>query len=138
MEEFLAAKEQIALTGSVLDEAVAARCLELKSKLHPPILAKTRENFALVRAWMAKQDLLEWVEPQGGAVCFPRFRPQVKVDIDRFYEILNKDRGTYVGPGHWFDEDRRHFRIGFGWPSREELSQGLANITAAAHAATML
>lgn len=135
MEDFLAAKEQIALTGSVLDEAVAARCLELKSKLLPPILAKTQENFALVRQWILAQSMLEWVEPQGGAVCFPRFRPQMKVNLDRFYEVLNKERGTYVGPGHWFDEDRRHFRIGFGWPGKEELMQGLANITFAAHSA---
>lgn len=135
MEGFFAAKEQIALTGSVLDEAAAARCLELKKRLLPPILAKTQENFALVRQWMQAQSLFEWVEPQGGAVCFPRFRPQMKVNVDRFYDVLNKEHKTYVGPGHWFDEDRRHFRIGFGWPEREELRQGLAHITFAAHAA---
>ncbi len=39
---------------------------------------------------------------------------------------------TYVGPGHWFDQDRRHFRIGFGWPTTAELDRGRANLSDAA------
>jgi DNA-binding transcriptional MocR family regulator len=40
--------------------------------------------------------------------------------------------GTYVGPGHWFEVDDSHFRLGFGWPSSGELRSGLAALTAAA------
>ena len=38
-----------------------------------------------------------------------------------FYRMLLADHGTYVGPGHWFEADRRHMRIGFGWPTADEL-----------------
>ena len=30
-----------------------------------------------------------------------------------------------TGEGHWFEADRHHFRLGFGWPSHDELATGL-------------
>ncbi len=80
---------------------------------------------------MAQQPHLEWVEPQGGVVCFPRVREGVAIDIDRFYRILNQDYGVFVGPGHWFEQDRRIMRIGFGWPTLSELEEGLEGISQA-------
>jgi DNA-binding transcriptional MocR family regulator len=61
-----------------------------------------------------------------------RFREGFDVDVDRFYETLLADHGTYVGPGHWFGLDRRCFRLGFAWPETEELEAGLAGLLAAA------
>ena len=58
--------------------------------------------------------------------------PDVDVDTDRFYDVLLADHGTYVGPGHWFELDDRHFRLGFGWPTTAELQAGLGALTAAA------
>ena len=57
---------------------------------------------------------------------------EVAVDTDRFYELLLAKHGTYVGPGHWFEVDDRHFRLGFGWPTEAELRAGLAALSAAA------
>ena len=48
---------------------------------------------------------------------------------------LLAEYGTYVGPGHWFEVDDRHFRLGFGWPTIPELHAGLAALTAAARTA---
>ena len=61
-----------------------------------------------------------------------RFRPEVEVDTDRFYDVLLADHGTYVGPGHWFELDDRHFRLGYGWPTHDELRAGLAALSSAA------
>ena len=74
--------------------------------------------------WLAGQDSFEWVEPRGGVVGFPRFRPDVEVDVDAFYRLLLDEHGTVVGPGHWFDQPRRHFRLGYGWPTAAELAVG--------------
>ena len=63
-----------------------------------------------------------------------RVRPAVPLDTARFYEVLLAEHGTYVGPGHWFELDDRHFRLGFGWPTHDELHAGLAAITATAEA----
>lgn len=64
-----------------------------------------------------------------------RFRPEVQVDTAAFYRGLLADHGTYVGPGHWFEVDDRHFRLGFGWPTTKELRAGLEALSAAAAAA---
>jgi DNA-binding transcriptional MocR family regulator len=68
-------------------------------------------------------------------VAFPRIKPELRIDLDRFYRTLQEQYGTFVGPGHWFEMDRRFMRVGFGWPTRPELTAGLQAITAAARSA---
>jgi aspartate/methionine/tyrosine aminotransferase len=131
-ETLLAAKEQILLAGATIDEELAARVLEARPRLLPVIRDKVERHLAIVRDWMASQDVFEWVEPQAGVVGFVRFRDGVAVDVDAFYDALLRDHGTYVGPGHWFDQDRRGFRLGFAWPETDELERGLAGLLAAA------
>ena len=131
-EVLLAAKEQILLAGATIDEELAARVLEARPRILPVVRAKIAAHLAIVREWMAGQEVFEWVEPRAGVVGFVRFREGVAVDVDRFYESLLAEHGTYVGPGHWFDQDRRSFRLGFAWPQTDELERGLAGLLAAA------
>jgi aspartate/methionine/tyrosine aminotransferase len=131
---FLAAKEQIFIANSVVDEEIAYRFLLHKTQHLERIRAHIRANLDIVKAWQAGQSAIEWVEPCGGAVCFPRIKPELDVNIDRFYRILNEQYKTFVGPGHWFEHDRRYMRIGFGWPRADELRRGLDNITRAVQA----
>jgi aspartate/methionine/tyrosine aminotransferase len=131
-ELLLAAKEQILLAGATIDEELAARVLEARPRLLPVIRAKVERHLGIVRDWMAGQEVFEWVEPRAGVVGFLRFRPEVDVDVGRFYESLLAQHGTYVGPGHWFDQERRSFRLGFAWPETDELERGLAGLVAAA------
>lgn len=130
-ETFLAAKEQIFICNSVIDEEIAFHVLSCKDRILSPILERNRRNFQTVRDWMNAQDILEWVEPYGGVVCFPRIKPSSGVDVDAFYRILNDKYATFVGPGHWFGMDRRFMRIGYGWPPAEELAEGLRSISLA-------
>lgn len=131
MTTFLAAKEQIMLCGSVVDEEIAARYLAGRRARLPAIEREIRAKFAILKDWFERQNDLEWVEPSGGVVSFPRIKAGAGVDPDAFYRALNERFETFVGPGHWFETDRRHMRIGFGWPSRSELARGLENITKA-------
>jgi len=131
-ETLLAAKEQIFISGAVLDEELAVRVLERRAEILQLVHATVRNHLALVREWIEASHYFEWVEPQAGVVCFPRIRPDIEIDIDGFYRSVFHDYGTYVGPGHWFDQDRRFFRIGFAWPSREELALGLETLEKAA------
>jgi len=132
METFLAAKEQIVICGSILDEEVAARALERRAATLPGVRRRIAEHFSIVKEWISREESLEWVEPSGGVVCFPRLRDGV--DPERFYLALEA-RGTFVGPGHWFEMDRRFFRLGYGWPKTEELREGLGAISEALVAA---
>jgi aspartate/methionine/tyrosine aminotransferase len=131
-ETLLAAKEQMVICGATLDEAIAGLVLADKARVLPPILDDVRSRLAIVREWMAGQQTFEWIEPRGGVVGLVRFRSDAEVDTARFYELLLAKHGTYVGPGHWFEVDDRHFRLGFGWPTEAELRAGLAALTAAA------
>jgi aspartate/methionine/tyrosine aminotransferase len=136
MESFLAAKEQIHICGPVLDEELAYRYLLHRDKYFGRIRQDIFDKFNIVKAWMGQQENFEWVEPRGGSVCFPRMRYPEKVDIDLFYQILLEKYGTYVGPGHWFEMPRHYMRIGFGWPTKQQLRDGLEALSKSLEEAT--
>jgi len=135
MELFLAAKEQIFICNSIVDETLALRFLEKRASFLPRIRAHVEQNFAVLRSFMARQSLLEWVPPEAAVVTFPRFRAGIAIDTAAFYRILQEELRTVVGPGHWFEMDDRYMRIGFGYPDARSMTQGLANLEQAARRA---
>lgn len=135
-EQLLAVKEQMIICGSALDEAVAAHAFGRRADI---LLASARvavAHAALVDEFVAGHSAQLALGPSrgGGVVCFPEIIDRA-VDIDAFYRILNETHGCYVGPGHWFEQPRRFFRLGFGWPLTDELVGGLDAIDAALAAA---
>ena len=128
METLLAAKEQIFITNSVIDEEIAYQYLCNKEKFFAPVKATILKNFSLLKNFMQQQDVLEWLEPQGGCVCFPRIKKDIAIDTTQFHEVLLQKYSTYVGRGHWFEEDGRYIRIGYSWDKTEKLQKGLNNI----------
>ncbi len=123
------------ICGPTIDEAIAGRVLTDRPRILPPILDDARERLAIVRAWIEHNPTFEWIEPSGGVVGLVRFRDGIEIDTTRFYERLLADHGTYVGPGHWFEVDDRCFRLGYGWPTIDELRAGLTGLDAAAASA---
>jgi aspartate/methionine/tyrosine aminotransferase len=133
-DRLLAAKEQILISGSLVDETIALAALRRRPEWLPAIRARIDEAFGMTARWLDGHPRLEWVEPRGGVVGFPRIRPEVAVDPDAFYRVLFEEHGTIVGPGHWFEQPRTHFRLGYGWPTLAELREGLDAIDAALEA----
>jgi aspartate/methionine/tyrosine aminotransferase len=128
MGTFLAAKEQICITNSVIDEEIAFHYLKKKEELFAPVRKTILKNFTIIKDFISHQNLLEWVEPQGGCVCFPRIKSNIHIDINKFHDILLNKYTTYIGKGHWFEEDARYMRIGYSWDTSEKLQKGLNNI----------
>ena len=128
---FLAAKEQIGICGSVVDEAIALSVLRQRDRWLAASNASNRDRLEVVRRWIAAEARIEWIEPEGGVVCFPRLKVPNHFDVRRFYASLLENHGTYVGQGHWFEMSDLHLRIGFGWPTPEELQAGLGAISTA-------
>jgi len=126
MEKFLAAKEQIQICNSVIDEEIAHQFLQQKQKFIIPIANHLQSQFAILKTWLQNQPNISYVLPQGGCVCFPKLNE--KINAEKFYEILNAKYGTYVGNGHWFEMDKHYMRVGFGWCSQNELEVGLEAI----------
>ncbi|HCW08987.1 MAG TPA: aspartate aminotransferase [Cytophagales bacterium] len=137
METFLAAKEQIFITNSVVDEEIAFHYLSKKEKHFAPIQQSIKKNFNILKNFMDNQNTLEWIEPKGGCVCFPRIRPSIKIDLQKFHYDLLHNYGTYVGRGTWFEVDDRYFRIGYNWDKTEKLEKGLQNILKAIEGAIL-
>ncbi len=128
LEKFLAAKEQIFVCNSVIDEEIAFQYLIKKDFYFKEIKKHISKNYQTLIDWISAEKRMEMVKPHGGVVCFPRIK-NTKIDFKKFYETLNNKYQTYVGPGHWFEMPENYMRIGYGWPTNEELKQGLKNIS---------
>ena len=131
MEQFLAAKEMIYISNSALDEEVAYQFYQHKEKFAEAINKKALQNFNLLKEWLQKETRMEAVLPEGGVVCFARFKTPLQIDTDKFYHLLMNKYNTMVGPGHWFDMPDSYMRIGFGWTNDIIFKKGLENISAA-------
>ncbi|WP_153796061.1 aminotransferase class I/II-fold pyridoxal phosphate-dependent enzyme [Foetidibacter luteolus] len=129
MEIFLAAKEQIFITNSVLDEEVAYQFMVNRQQYFPVIQQSVKEKFDILEAWIEQEARLQWVKPGGGVVCFPKIKTAGTVNMQRFYQLLLHKYGTMVGPGHWFNMPDTYMRIGYGWPTADALKMGLSNIS---------
>lgn len=128
-EKFLAAKEQIFLCNSILDEEIAFQYLKQKENYFPEIKKHIAVNYKILTDWHQTETRIEMIAPSGGVVCFPAIRNAGAYNMKAFYKLLNAKYQTFVGPGHWFEMPDHYMRIGFGWPSAEELRQGLKNIS---------
>jgi aspartate/methionine/tyrosine aminotransferase len=128
-EKFLAAKEQIFVCNSVLDEEIAFQYLLKKNYYFSSIKEHISDNHKILMDWIKQETRMEMMPPAGGVVCFPRIKNTANINMKEFYKNLNGKYKTYVGPGHWFEMPDNYMRIGFGWPAKDELNQGLKNIS---------
>jgi aspartate/methionine/tyrosine aminotransferase len=71
-------------------------------------------NFQILSKWMeANQDIVEWVLPHGGIMCFPRYRVDMS-SIELCQKLLD-DHKVMVNPGEYFNMDG-HIRLGYACP----------------------
>ncbi|MHA2245337.1 MAG: aminotransferase class I/II-fold pyridoxal phosphate-dependent enzyme [Candidatus Hodarchaeales archaeon] len=131
LEKFLAAKELIFICNSVVDEEIAAHFLARKREFLDKLKTHVSTNLEILNNWMQNNNYFEWVKPSGGVICFPRIKPSINIDIERFYEVLKFTYKTFVAPGRWFEVNERFMRIGYGYPNKQELEGGLQCITKA-------
>ena len=88
-----------------LDVILADRQSSLSEALH------------LLNQWVSDHlHLIEWVRPDAGALCCVRLRQDVFPDksVGTFYAALEA-HDLQVADGTWFGEEKRVFRLGFGY-----------------------
>lgn len=125
--KFLAAKEQIIISNSVVDEEIAFQHFAQFNTCLTETVNRVREKLEIVKKWMNNNPHFEWNEPAGGVVGFARLTQQ-NANTTLFYKRLMDEHATLVGRGAWFGMDDRYMRIGFGWPSAAELTLGLESL----------
>ena len=79
-------------------------------------------NFKVLSEWMqANQDIVEWVQPHGGIMCFPKYRLEMS-SVELCQKLLD-DHRVLVVPGEYFNMDG-HIRLCYNI-SEEVLKNGL-------------
>jgi aspartate/methionine/tyrosine aminotransferase len=71
---------------------------------------RIRANLSEIKSFIENQAFLDWVEPAGGVICFPRIN--TGLTGDDLARILDAEFDIAIVPGSLF-EDERHFRLGF-------------------------
>ena len=117
---------------STVDEYLAAEVLRRRGELLPPRAHRLREALDQLAAWAPAQPV-EWVRPDGGAMCCLRLRADATPAIPAFYQRL-AERDVRVAPGSWFGADDRMFRVGFGHLEAVDFTEALARLSDALRA----
>jgi len=121
----LLAKWQASVAAPYLSELIVA---EVLSKARKILIERckniARQNFPIVEKWIKNNiDLIEWVPPTGGIMCFPQLTRDHSIDIVDFCNRLVNENGVLVSPGKYFGTDG-HIRLTF-MNQTDELNVGL-------------
>jgi aspartate/methionine/tyrosine aminotransferase len=116
-ERLTVAKMNIVISGSPLDETLAAAVLENRDQILKERRGLLAEGVQKVAEWVASQKgRVEWIRPDGGALCCLRLNP-VAFDAEgvrRFWAAL-PEAEVQIGDGSWFGESPAILRLGFGY-----------------------
>ncbi|UFZ05506.1 pyridoxal phosphate-dependent aminotransferase [Bradyrhizobium ontarionense] len=127
------AKFNTTISNSVVDEAIALRIMQTLDPMMRDRRRHLAAGLARTAAFVeAHADMIEWVRPDAGALCCVRLRRDVFDDaaVVRFHGELAA-RETRVGPGSWFGDEPRVFRLGFGLLTLPDLDEALGRIAQA-------
>jgi aspartate/methionine/tyrosine aminotransferase len=127
------AKMNTVISGSTLDEALAAALLRNRESVLAPrrrLLADALEELTIWREGESRR--VEWVRPHAGALCCLRLRSDVFDDdaVSRFWNLL-PHLDLQLGSGTWFGESSRVCRLGFGYLPPERLGPALSALSLA-------
>ena len=126
------AKMNTVICGSVLDEALATALLRHRETVLAPRRRLLAEGLGELAAWCdAERQRIEWIRPDGGALCCVRLRADRFDDaaVTRFWALLPA-HDLQLASGAWFGEQARVFRLGFGYLPPGRLGPALAALSA--------
>jgi aspartate/methionine/tyrosine aminotransferase len=113
-EQLREAKFLTTIACCTVDEFLAAHVLRRRTQILAARAQRLRQALDELLRW-TRQQAVEMVVPDGGALCCLRLPPDrfPEEEVTTFYARL-AERDTRVAPGSWFGEDDRVFRLGFG------------------------
>ncbi len=115
------------ISNSVLDEFVAIKILQNEQDILQRNKEHLRQGLAVTKHWVEhNQEVLEWIEPQAGALCCIRLKKErfSQSSINHLYTLLNA-ANIQIGNGEWFGETPYFFRLGFAHMEINDLRQAL-------------
>jgi DNA-binding transcriptional MocR family regulator len=128
LEQLTLAKMNTVIACSVLDEMVGLHILKNSQTILNERKKMLQKAVAIVEDWTQKNaEFVEWVRPHAGALCCVRLRPDVFADteVNAFYSQAGNTQ-IQLASGEWFSEQKRVFRLGFGFLPLPVLEQALS------------
>jgi aspartate/methionine/tyrosine aminotransferase len=132
------AKMNTVISGSVVDEALATAVLRNRETVLAPRRRLLAAGLAELAAWCeAERQRIEWIRPDGGALCCLRLRADSfdTAAVARFWELLPRHE-LQLASGAWFGECDRVFRLGFGYLPPGRLGPALSALSIVLDTAT--
>ena len=127
-EQLALAKMNTVISCSVLDEMVGLHILRNSQNILNERKTLLQKGVTIVENWIRKNtEFVEWVRPHAGALCCVRLRPDVFTDpeVNAFYSQAGNAQ-IQLASGEWFGEQKRVFRLGFGFLPLPLLEQALS------------
>ncbi|WP_298366463.1 pyridoxal phosphate-dependent aminotransferase [uncultured Bradyrhizobium sp.] len=131
-ERLTVAKMNLVISGSPLDETLAATVLDHREAILRQRRTLLATGLSTVAAWVGNQaGMVQWVKPDGGALCCLRLNPTAfdAAAINRFWSALPKS-DLQIGDGSWFGESSAVLRLGFGYLPIDVLPTALDALSA--------
>ncbi len=128
LEQLTLAKMNTVISCSVLDEMVGLHILKNSQTILSERKLLLQKGVTIVENWIQKNtEFVEWVRPHVGALCCVRLRPDVLADaeVNAFYSQAGNAQ-IQLASGEWFGEQKRVFRLGFGFLPLPLLEQALS------------
>ena len=125
--ELWAAKDYTTIVPGALSDHLARLALARRSELLGRTRTILRENYAIVRRWLASHgEFFSHLPPQAGAMLFLRYHHEI--NSTQLADRLREEKGVLVVPGDAYGMDG-YLRLGFGVPP-DRLTAGLERISA--------
>ena len=127
------AKMNMVISGSPLNETLAALILRNRGAVLGPRRVMLGEAINLVADWQARNtSRVSWIRPDGGAMCCLRLKEEAFSDqaVQEFWQVL-PELDLQLASGSWFGETSRVFRLGFGYLPLDTLVEALQNLETA-------
>jgi aspartate/methionine/tyrosine aminotransferase len=106
-------KEHLTGASSYVSEVMTAHAFgTARDKLLDRFQRRAQKNLKVLMRWMqSRKDMLDWVEPDGGIVCFPKYHLDV-LSVPLCQRLFD-EAGVLVNPGLFFGQEG-HFRLSYG------------------------
>jgi aspartate/methionine/tyrosine aminotransferase len=116
----LKAKWQGTVASPYLSEIISASALaNARDSLLQRCKDSAARNFPVVKDWIETHErILDWVEPDGGILCFPKFVINNDIDSVMLGKKFIDESGVLISPGKFFGNDD-HFRLTYMNPVEE-------------------
>lgn len=115
-------RDYTTISNGVIADYLSVIALENKEKILKRNLKKVKKQLQILDEWVQKEELVEYVKPNGGTTAFIKYKLELK--SEEFAKKLFQEKGVLVVPGIAFGREK-FLRIGFAG-NEEELTAGLA------------